>query len=182
MSQLCSGQVTVLAVHDALRQRPALVRAAVGQREDLVVGGAEHRDVAVRECSRRARPADAECPRAAQTSIQTDSMMVTRRRSMISIGEYWRTSRRRRSPARSATGRVASNCEREQQALVQRLRRAAILDHALAFDVSRPTRLPRSAGALEVAAFLAVELQEGAGVIPSTFLVCTLPGDAPPRS
>src|SRR5215211_6369612 len=34
-----------LAEHDALRQRPAAMRAAVRQREELVVGGAEDRDV-----------------------------------------------------------------------------------------------------------------------------------------
>src|SRR5512139_272786 len=33
------------AVNDALRQLPALVRAAVFQRKDFVVGGTEHRDV-----------------------------------------------------------------------------------------------------------------------------------------
>src|SRR4051812_30350295 len=36
-----------LVVHDALRQRPALVRTAVVEREHLVGLGAEHRDVAV---------------------------------------------------------------------------------------------------------------------------------------
>ena len=37
-----------LAVHQALGQRPALVRAAVVEGEHLVVGGAEHGDVALR--------------------------------------------------------------------------------------------------------------------------------------
>src|SRR5437868_9598120 len=36
------------AEHDALAQRTALVRAAVEQREDLVLGIAEHRDVDTR--------------------------------------------------------------------------------------------------------------------------------------
>jgi hypothetical protein len=36
-----------IAEHDALRQRPALVRTAVEDREDAVVGGTEHRYIAV---------------------------------------------------------------------------------------------------------------------------------------
>ena len=44
------------AVHDALAQRPALVRAAVVEREDLVVRRAEHRDRRRAACARTRAP------------------------------------------------------------------------------------------------------------------------------
>ena len=47
------------AVHDALAERAALVRAAVVDGEDAIVGGAEHGDLAVRRVdAARAAPRD----------------------------------------------------------------------------------------------------------------------------
>src|SRR5215468_10376922 len=91
-------------VHNALRQRPALVRAAVVEREHLVILGAEHRDVAA--C--RAYHARAEArnvlqradfgPVAHATSISASSA--------IGLNSLLSTPRR----ARAAHGSLCANC------------------------------------------------------------------------
>ena len=66
------------AVDDALAERPALVRAVVLDGEDLVVGGAEDGDLALRASPRSARRA-AGCRRCAPISIQFMSSRSLRR-------------------------------------------------------------------------------------------------------
>src|SRR5262245_35485175 len=91
-------------VHDALRQRPALVRAAIVEREHLVILRAEHRDVAggrTHHTGTKARNvlqcADFD-PVAHATSISVSSA--------IGLNSLLSTPRR----ARAAHGSLCANC------------------------------------------------------------------------
>ena len=108
------------AVHDALRQRPALVRAAVDQREDLVVAGAEHRD----RRRRRGRTTQ-RAPRRGMSStrpIVDPASMRAVHRAHCRPRRAARYSCAAAPAARSAQGSSCDEALREEEALVQRAR------------------------------------------------------------
>jgi hypothetical protein len=176
----CAAGRPRFAEHDALAQRAALVRAAVEQREHAVVGGAEQRHAAGPGAGHAARAQHRDvvdaadggpgvmrwsCRRGVSEGQRVGSAGIEAGLSpSLAPSEGGSNCRRSTAPCRTRTRgrarRPALNCSRSHSAL-----RPSASSRMRFFTWSSPTRLHVVHRALQVPAFLAVQLQEGAGVL-----------------
>ena len=157
ITQLCSGQVTQPSWTMPWLQRTALVRAAVLEGEDAVIGGAEHGDARPPCLTQRA-------PRRGMSASEADRDPVRDRRSFrrlrassaIGLNSCGRPCRSTRSDQGSTLGESLA----EDEAVEIGAALVGVLDDRRRLIESMPTRFGPFVDAFEIVALLAVKLDQ----------------------